>query len=293
MAYCHRCERYFKNEAALEQHKADSSSHWMCYDCDRDFGSYDARRQHYKNSSLHHYCAMCNEDFEDDNGLEDHYDNYHFYCRECEEFFDSLEEEDDHKEKEHWFCKECRRMFNTKNGLIHHRRTHLSKNLRCPGNKCGRTFALPADLILHFESGTCRSGVTRRAVDEAVIRYDSGRVITDPSRLLLGPDGEYTKLPDPVRWATRQSWNGSAFECVLCHRTFCLLPRLNQHLQSPAHADTIYRCPALFDGCGSHFGTLSALVQHVEIANCGVRRFKNHVGDVMDDLSRNLRGLGI
>lgn len=291
MAYCHRCDRYFKNEAALDQHRADSSNHWMCYDCDRDFASHNARRQHYINNPRHHYCGRCDEDFDDHDDLEDHYDEYHFYCRDCEEFFDSLEEEDDHKEEEHWFCLECRRMFNNESNLKHHLRTHLPKKVRCPGRGCERSFTMPADLVHHFESGTCRSGVTRAAIDRAVVAYDRRRVITDPARLITGPDGQYAPDEPDAQWATSGSWNGTAFECVLCHRTFRQLFSLNAHLASPAHATQLYRCPAAYGGCDSRFRTLSALVQHVEVESCGVSKFRKHVRDVMGELGRGLRGL--
>ena len=84
MAYCSRCSRYFVNDSALEQHKNDSSKHWICFDCVRDFGSQEARRQHYMNSANHNYCDDCDEDFNDDDDLVNHYDELHYYCRKCD-----------------------------------------------------------------------------------------------------------------------------------------------------------------------------------------------------------------
>ena len=88
------------------------------------------------------------------------------------QLFDSQDEEDDHKEAAHWYCRRCRKPFSSQNALTHHLRTHLPKRLRCPGRGCTRLFALPADLVMHFESGACPSGVTRADVDRAVVEYD-------------------------------------------------------------------------------------------------------------------------
>ena len=140
-----------------------------------------------------------------------------------------------------------------------------------------------------MESGVCC--LTRHDIDRAVIAYDRARVITDASRLILGPDGSYAKPAVVQEWATTDSWNGTAFECVVCHRTFRQLGHLNDHLDSPTHADEIYKCPAAYEGCGTQFGTLSALVQHVEIATCGVSKFQRHVHTVVDHISSGMRGL--
>ena len=141
-----------------------------------------------------------------------------------------------------------------------------------------------------MESGACK--VTRRDVDLAIIAYDRARVITDASRLIAGPDGALTKAPEASEWATEDSWNGTRFECALCHKTYATLARLNQHLHSPAHADEIYKCPTAYGGCAQQFGTLSALVQHVEIATCGVSMFRQEIHSVMDHITRGMRGLG-
>jgi hypothetical protein len=169
----------------------------------------------------------------------------------------------------------------------------MPRTVICPGRGCGKSFTSHANLILHLESGTCRSGATRQTVNRRVIELDRGRLITDPRRLIQGPDGEYTRTKSNVieTWATGASWNGSAYECVLCYKTFPQLPRLNAHLQSPAHADQIYRCPTALDGCATHFRTLSGLVQHIESGACGVRKFKRQVTNFMDDLTSRMKRL--
>ena len=146
---------------------------------------------------------------------------------------------------------------------IHNPRTHV-----CPGRGCKRSFVSRADLTLHWESGTCPSGVTRKGLNQAVVSSDRHNLITNPARLLTnGSAGNYEPT---VMWATEQSWNGYLYECVLCHKEFRMLSALNAHLKSPAHDKSIYRCPGAINGCNTEFRTLSALLQHIERGSCGV-----------------------
>lgn len=91
--------------------------------------------------------------------------------------------------------------------------------------------------------------------------------------------------------ATSQSWNGSAYECYLCHRAFSKLGGLDQHLNSPVRQyffsshvllrwyntnlqavddQALNHCPT--KTCGD-FKTLGAILQHLESESCGVARF--------------------
>ncbi|KAG1747578.1 hypothetical protein EDB19DRAFT_275513 [Suillus lakei] len=131
-------------------------------------------------------------------------------------------------------------------------------------------------LILHLESGSCQSGVNRRAVDNWVRTNDRSNVITNPARLITAGDRGNVQLI-----ATEQSWNGRAFECVLCHTQFRALMDLNRHLASPRHQEKVYRCP--LNTCQAHFVSLSGLCQHIESEHCGVTRFRV-VQDAMNNL---------
>jgi hypothetical protein len=156
----------------------------------------------------------------------------------------------------------------------------------CPGRGCNGSFISVASLALHFESGTCSSGMTREELNRRVVRADRNRNITNPDRLICGPGGY--EPPSTTSWATERSFNGAAYECFVCHCTFTSLAGLNQHLQSPAHEKKIYRCPK--QDCRIEFKALSALCQHVERGSCGVRVFRP-VRDVMDRLTRGFNAL--
>jgi hypothetical protein len=71
--------------------------------------------------------------------------------------------------------------------------------------------------------------------------------------------------------ATGRSWNGSGYECYLCHRELTSLNGLSIYLKSPFHDQYIYKCPGR--GCGKQYKVLSGLVQHVESESCGLMRF--------------------
>ena len=122
-------------------------------------------------------------------------------------------------------------------------------------------------------------------VDEFVKRLDSTGVITDPSRLLEGGSGS-SRVEVTGTWATGRAWNGREYECYLCtrYRGFPSLAALNQHLQSPAHAEKRYKCPSAWSGCGREFSTLSGFVQHMESEQCGVYRFKGRMDRAIDGL---------
>jgi len=172
------------------------------------------------------------------------------------------------------YCVQCCRVFQSESNLNSHLNssTQKPKNVHCPGANCGKAFVSMSALMLHFEAGTCPSGMTRSELNHIVVRSDRHNVITNPARLIGGPDGD---APPTVTetWATDLSWNGSAYECFLCHAMFRSLMSLNSHLQSPRHEDRIYRCPNRTT-CGIEFSVLSALTQHVESGKCGANRFK-------------------
>jgi hypothetical protein len=138
------------------------------------------------------------------------------------------------------------------------------------------TFVSRSAMVLHLESGGCRSGVNRRIVDRYVREYDRTNVITNPARLLTaGSSNEVTY------YASSAAWNGSSYECYLCHTGFRTLPSLNQHLASPRHQEKVYFCP--LSSCCVEFTTLSALCQHIESERCGVGRFER-VQNAMDSI---------
>ncbi|KAI0067208.1 hypothetical protein BV25DRAFT_1867740 [Artomyces pyxidatus] len=295
MAYCPRCDRYFPHDRALEQHEENSSNHNIC--CGTDFSSALGLKEHYVQSPRHHYCQYCDRHFGSENGFLNHMEAVHWYCPTHRKVFNSKQgltehyrQSSEHSEK-HFYCAPCNRIFNSESNLTSHLNssTHQPRNIRCPGEGCSRAFVSISALALHFESGTCPSGLTRDELDRRAVRADRNNWFTNPSRLIAGPGGY--EAPSTSTWATERSWNSAAaaYECFLCHSTFSTLRALNSHLQSPRHAEKIYRCPK--SDCMQEFRALSSLCQHVESGRCGVQMFKQ-VQNLMNGLKNGMRSIG-
>ncbi|KAH9971824.1 hypothetical protein BGW80DRAFT_420889 [Lactifluus volemus] len=261
MAYCDRCSRWFPHDRALEQHEEDSPYHWRCDNCDMDFGSFRARQQHYRDSRRHYYCdehdthfdseahlkrhyqrsadhdycATCESHFDDNDDLWSHFKTNHHACHECFKLFNTRDELRKHDRDVHTYCTDCQQTFMNQNNLKQHLLSnyHNPSTLTCPGLNCNRSFSSSARLMLHLESGSCPSGMTRKELDRRVVGADRNNVITNPSRLLCGPSGCEPPVTTRV-WATARSYNGESYECFLCHATYRTLAALTSTFR--AHA---------------------------------------------------------
>ncbi|KAI1345021.1 hypothetical protein F5Y15DRAFT_410705 [Xylariaceae sp. FL0016] len=244
---CGSCERVFGSERAREQHM-DALGHvadsFECDTCTRCFGSSGAARQHMN---------VCN--------------HFGHECYICDETWPTREDREAHEAEEHFYCADCDRTFQNYNNIKMHlnSRTHRGLNLACPFCNTGYTSA--TGLSHHLEGGNCPRAPTldRDEVFKLVRRKDPTGII---SKNLIGYEGS-TKYE-----STRRSWNGSAYECYLCHRGFKQLQSLNQHLASPTHQEALYHCPKR-NSCGREFTSLAALMNHLESETCGYTRFEN------------------
>lgn len=163
---------------------------------------------------------------------------------------------------------------------------HQPKDVPCAFRHLGCTkySVSKSAMILHLENGRCTSGADRGMIDSFVRQKDRRNIITVPRRLLTD-GGERRHFI-----ATERSWNGDAYECVLCHKTFRALDDLNRHLASPKHQEKMYRCP--HKSCLERFTTLSGLCQHIESEACGVLKFQV-VRESMDRLLGGMKRLRI
>ncbi|EMD33861.1 hypothetical protein CERSUDRAFT_141132 [Gelatoporia subvermispora B] len=293
MTYCDRCDRYFGSSRALKQHLENSGAHNICDDCNLDFSTWKGLKEHWVQSPRHDYCQRCDEHFSSQWELDEHYEDMHYYCELCNRIFDFELGLHEHRRQSHpgLYCISCKRMFANRNNLDQHLRSsvHQAKDHVCPGRGCKKAFVSRPALVLHWESGTCPSGITRDSLNQGVAKVDRGGIITNHARLLKGSESSGAVVSDT--WATDLSWNGFAYECYICHRTFASLKAVNAHLRSPAHSEKIYRCPTQWYGCDQEFKMLSAFCQHVENGHCGVQKFKEGMNKVLDSLSSNMKRL--
>jgi len=220
-------------------------------------------------------CKSCNRGFIDATALAQHEKTTSQHGNSCcGKRFASRKKLVAHNIRCHWYCATCDRFFNSPSNLQSHISSiHRAKTIRCLGGGCKRIFISVSAMTQHLESGACRSNVTRAIVNHIAIRLDGNNVITNPSRLIQGPEGYRAPVSTPPPIADASSWNGRSYGCFSCNNEFRLLAGLNQHLRSPIHDIAIYRCPNK-DGCSRVFTTLSGLCQHVERNKCGVQRLK-------------------
>ncbi|KAL0952040.1 hypothetical protein HGRIS_008682 [Hohenbuehelia grisea] len=279
MAECDPCGRYFATYHGYIRHMQTSSRHNYCDTCDRDFSTWNGLHQHWTQSQRHSYCRRCQSHFDDDEDLWDHYHDAHHFCSKCNQFFENEYGLTEHyrQSDNHHYCVECQREFSGESNLRSHMNSsrHRAQTFQCPGRGCEQAFVSTSALILHLEAGYCPGGFDRPTVNRLVKQYDRNHVITDPARL-IGYDSTETTYT-----ANGRAWNGSMYECYLCHGEYRTLASLNQHLASPRHQSKIYICP--LESCRVRFNTLSALCQHVESEKCGVSKFKQ-VQNVMDNV---------
>ncbi|KAJ7794081.1 hypothetical protein B0H14DRAFT_2392867, partial [Mycena olivaceomarginata] len=271
--------------SALRQHEQNSPNHHICNDCDKDFTSWRGLKEHFVQSPMHDYCQRCDEHFDDSEELEYHYQEDHDYCVTCRKFFQNALGLHEHYRQSdlHHYCASCKRLFRSASNLTSHLNssTHRPRDVPCPGKGCGLAFVSRSALLLHLESGSCKSGADRPTINRYVRAYDTNNLITNPSRLLTGAS-------DTTYVASERTWNGRAYECYLCHGDYRTLASLNQHLASPRHQEKSYVCP--LNVCREPFATLSGLCQHIESERCGVAKFKV-VQNTMDDLMGKMRRL--
>lgn len=81
---------------------------------------------------------------------------------------------------------------------------------------------------------------------------------------------------------TDLAFNGSYWECYICHREFATKSGLNQHLNSATHQQKLYHCPNARGGCSKEFTTLAGLFNHLESESCEFMRFEKVQKSVSD-----------
>ncbi|KAI0758799.1 hypothetical protein C8Q74DRAFT_1388531, partial [Fomes fomentarius] len=161
--------------------------HHICYRCDRDFTTAVGLIQHYIQGNLHPYCRWCDDHFEDFEDLDDHYEDAHWYCDACDKCFRDDVGLHEHRRQTHAdrYCVPCKRIFQNANNLRQYEKSsiHQGRTVLGPMKNCERAFPSTSTLVLHLESGTCTSGMTRKMVDDIIRKIDRSNVITNPNRM--------------------------------------------------------------------------------------------------------------
>jgi hypothetical protein len=271
---CQTCPRGYLTHRACNQHMNDND-HWApryeCETCSRSFLSQHSASQHM--NALGHWapkvpCETCNMKFHTQNSADQHMKqkaHYQHYCQSCEQRFNNAN------------SLKMVRYFNITPswmGIIlivgKHLRsaTHIGRHIPCPFCKVPYTTA--SGLSHHLETGSCPNApnLNRDKILQIIRQRDANGTIT------MKQIGWHQEVSVEYR-ATQQAYNGSAWQCYICHKTFKKVISLNAHLNSPTHKQKIYHCPNLNQKCGKEFVSLAALFGHLESESCGYMRFSN------------------
>ncbi|KAB8259313.1 hypothetical protein BDV32DRAFT_59988 [Aspergillus pseudonomiae] len=251
---CETCYRTFRSSRACHQHMNDAS-HWAprfnCETCSRDFNSQTAANQHM--TAVGHWaprvpCETCNMRFSTEQAAESHM-----------------------KSKAHFknYCRSCEIRFQSENDLRMHlnSKIHRGKNVQCPFCKANYTSA--SGLAHHLERGSCPRASTLNR--ETILRIVHKR---DPQGVITNKQIEWYKEDSSHYSATDHAFNGSSWECYLCHRGFRSVKALDSHLNSSVHKQNVYHCPNSNGRCVKQFTTLAALFNHLESEACSFMRFE-------------------
>ncbi|KAF2496626.1 hypothetical protein BU16DRAFT_525785 [Lophium mytilinum] len=290
---CETCDREFTTQSGANNHM-NALGHWApvfeCQTCDRDFTTENGANNHM--NALGHWaptfpCDTCTLEFTSENNANIHMNTFghwapRFECEACNAAFTTEQGARAHMEQSNhfrtYYCSPCSRGFQNNNNLQQHLRSrvHRPVGVECPF--CRLDFVTASGVAHHLEQGKCANakGVNRESIYKFIRSRDTTGVIT--KKLLTYQDETAGQM-----FATTNTWNGSSYECYLCHRHFHQLQHLDQHLKSPVHKQRVYHCPKK-GSCGKEFVSLASLFNHLESESCGYTRFETvqqSVGGIM------------
>ncbi|KAG6030298.1 hypothetical protein E4U41_000130 [Claviceps citrina] len=178
------------------------------------------------------------------------------------------------------YCAACDRHFSSENSLRMHMnsRVHRGRNIACPF--CQAPYTTASGLSHHLESGSCSRApsLNRESILRAIRERDTCGLITN--RQIGWHDEE-----DAEYEASNKAFNGSYWECYLCHSEFTTMRGLTQHINSPRHKQKVYKCPNTRGGCPKLFVSLAGLFGHLESEQCAFMRFEQvqtHAARILD-----------
>jgi hypothetical protein len=141
-------------------------------------------------------------------------------------------------------------------------------NIPCPFCKVNR-YTSASGLAHHLETGSCpHAPKLNRETIHRMVRE------RDPYGFITNKQIEWHQEENVKYLANDLAFNGSYWECYMCHKKFNTLKALNAHLNSPVHMQKVYHCPNSNGNCGKRFTTLAGLFNHLESETCAFMRFE-------------------
>lgn len=195
--YCHTCRKSFVLPTALETHIKKLHSPISCEICATQFLNKHKLKIHIKTSEHMQsskgagvYCPDCEIFPPSVASLEQHMTLKHdvnrpatFHCCDCSKDFTTNTAFKTHMYfhrfgKDEPRCSLCPMEFKSEKAYARHMQRGKHKNLSCPvGLICSRRFASVSALVMHLESGACKSGMDRKQLNQLVLTYDTTNAI--------------------------------------------------------------------------------------------------------------------
>ncbi|KAI9899710.1 hypothetical protein N3K66_006171 [Trichothecium roseum] len=302
---CGECNKVFGSSQELHAHAQATghSSEFRCCDCERNFKSDQALKQHLRDKKVHRPPLPPPQ-------LHARDDKTTFKCPKCPRGFASAQAMQQHLESPRHcpvsnldcISNSCGKKFVTPSGLFHH-----LESGKCPSGMDRESLN---DLVLTHDTDrliTRASDPTNELlhnISSLSIESDVSSDDEDEPGIMTPTSDGGASLPLPsdsdVLTPSRgsisiDSWEdlvarSSDMRCPFCppeRGPFCNETALQQHLQSPAHAERLFFCPTAFLGSLGNkggslrntFTTVSGLSQHLESGACkgGSTTFKKVV----------------
>ena len=251
---CERCDRYFRLEEELEEHKVSNSGYPFCVDLnscrtiprtlpDVPYLNLKGKR-----------CPLCRRNFKDGrikllNHLKKRHSDYNLSnltCPECHESFITHEEFEDHMTK--WKCPFCENIFSMRSTFIFHCRHKHWRNIIC--NICNEAFPNDSSLQIHlkrhhskqihecslkicpFCDKTCKSEQTFYIHVKNIHAYQDPDLLKEKYTCDLCAAGDTSSFLDQGRLNRHIETvhkKAQETECDICHRKFSQKATMMRH----------------------------------------------------------------
>ncbi|KIV98690.1 hypothetical protein, variant [Verruconis gallopava] len=129
-----------------------------------------------------------------------------------------------------------------------HLNSEIHRGTKVPCPFCKENYTTASGLTHHLETGSCTHApkLNRDSILRMIRERDQHGTIT--KKQIEWHQDENVKYS-----ATKHAFNGSHWECYLCHKTFNTNNALNAHLSSPVHKQKVYHFPNSNAKCGKEF----------------------------------------
>jgi ribosomal protein S26 len=169
---CSDCNKFFGSEEALQQHLRDSPAHAQSFDCDncnRSFGSEEALQQHLQNSPAHVQsfdCGDCNKVFGSDEALQQHLRDSpaHAQPSRSEEAIEQPPQ-DSPTHAQPFDCDDCNRSFSNEEALQQHLHNSSAHAQPFHCKDCNKSFGSDEALKQHLRDSPAHQEVPETPLD--------------------------------------------------------------------------------------------------------------------------------